>query len=127
MTLEDFNKAEAIIILGQNPGTNHPRMLSALQKAKENRCTIISVNPLPETGLIAFNDPQTIKGTLGIKTRLTDYFAQIKINGDMAFLQAVEKHGFFRGAWLGTCRILRCHPWGGQGHDPVPDRCGHRH
>ncbi|MES2594492.1 MAG: membrane protein insertion efficiency factor YidD [Verrucomicrobiota bacterium] len=43
------------------------------------------------------------------------------------FLQAVEKHGVFRGAWLGTCRILRCHPWGGQGHDPVPDHCGHRH
>jgi putative membrane protein insertion efficiency factor len=43
------------------------------------------------------------------------------------FLQAVEKHGLFRGAWLGTRRIFRCHPWGGQGHDPVPDSCGHRH
>jgi molybdopterin-dependent oxidoreductase alpha subunit len=91
VTLEDFYKAEVIIILGQNPGTNHPRMLSALQKAKENGCAIISVNPLSETGLIAFNDPQTVKGALGIKTRLTDHFVQIKINGDMAFLQAVEK------------------------------------
>jgi putative membrane protein insertion efficiency factor len=44
------------------------------------------------------------------------------------FLQAVEKHGVLPGAWLGTRRILRCHPWGGQGHDPVPERpCGHRH
>ena len=91
VTLEDFYKAEVIIILGQNPGTNHPRMLSALQKAKENGCIIISVNPLQETGLIAFNDPQTIKGVLGIKTKLTDYFLQIKINGDMALLQVIEK------------------------------------
>ncbi len=88
--LEDFYAAEVIIILGQNPGTNHPRMLSALQKAKENGACIISVNPLPETGLMAFNDPQTIKGALGIKTRLTDIFLQVKINGDLAFLQALE-------------------------------------
>ena len=86
VTLEDFYKAEVIIILGQNPGTNHPRMLSALQKAKENGCIIISVNPLPETGLIAFNDPQSVKGILGIKSKLTDHFLQIKINGDMALL-----------------------------------------
>ncbi len=91
VTLNDFYKAEVIIILGQNPGTNHPRMLSALQKAKENGCIIISINPLPESGLIAFNDPQTIKGALGIKMRLTDHFIQVKINGDMAFLQALEK------------------------------------
>ncbi|MBK8585779.1 MAG: FdhF/YdeP family oxidoreductase [Bacteroidetes bacterium] len=91
VTLDDFYNAEVIIILGQNPGTNHPRMLTALQKAKENGCTIISVNPLPETGLIAFNDPQSIKGALGIKARLTDIFLQVKINGDMALLQAIEK------------------------------------
>lgn len=91
VTLEDFYCAEVIIILGQNPGTNHPRMLSALEKAKKNGCVIITVNPLPETGLIAFSDPQTIKGFLGIKTELTDFFLQVKINGDMALLQAIEK------------------------------------
>lgn len=91
VTLDDFYNAEVIIILGQNPGTNHPRMLTALQKAKENGCTIITVNPLPETGLIAFNDPQSIKGALGIKARLTNIFLQVKINGDMALLQAIEK------------------------------------
>jgi len=89
--LEDFYKTEVIIILGQNPGTNHPRMLSALQKAKENGAIIISVNPLPETGLISFIDPQTVKGALGIKARLTDIFLQVKINGDMALLKAIEK------------------------------------
>lgn len=88
--LEDFYEAEVIFIIGQNPGTNHPRMLSALQKAKENGATIISVNPLPETGLVAFKDPQSIKGALGIKARLTDLFLQVRINGDLALLQAIS-------------------------------------
>ena len=88
--LEDFTKAEVIIILGQNPGTNHPRMLSALQEAKEHGTTIISVNPLPETGLMGFSNPQTVKGALGIKARLTDIFLQVKLNGDMALLKAIE-------------------------------------
>lgn len=89
VTLEDFYEAEVIIILGQNPGTNHPRMLSALQRAKENGAQIISVNPLPETGLISFSNPQEVKGALGIKTKLTDLFLQVKINGDMALLKAI--------------------------------------
>jgi len=88
--LEDFGKAEVIFILGQNPGTNHPRMLSALQEAKENGATIISVNPLPETGLISFSNPQTVKGALGIKARLTDIFLQVRLNGDMALIKAIE-------------------------------------
>ncbi|OJW85224.1 MAG: hypothetical protein BGO69_06290 [Bacteroidetes bacterium 46-16] len=90
VTLEDFYKAEVIMIIGQNPGTNHPRMLSALQKAKENGAIIISVNPLPETGLMGFNDPQSVKGILGIKAKLTDIFLQVRINGDMALLKAIE-------------------------------------
>ncbi|HTN46141.1 MAG TPA: FdhF/YdeP family oxidoreductase [Flavipsychrobacter sp.] len=89
--LEDFYEAEVIVILGQNPGTNHPRMLSALQKAKENGCKIISVNPLPEAGLVAFSNPQTVKGFLGIKAKLTDHFMQVKINGDMALMKAIMK------------------------------------
>lgn len=90
VTLDDFNKAEVIIIMGQNPGTNHPRMLSALQKAKVNGAIIIAVNPLPETGLMGFSHPQTIKGLLQIDTALTDIFLQVKINGDLALLQAIE-------------------------------------
>lgn len=87
--LEDFYEADVIIILGQNPGTNHPRMLSALQKAKEHGAKIISVNPLPETGLISFSNPQEVKGFLGVKAKLTDLFLQVKINGDMALLKAI--------------------------------------
>ncbi|HVU95124.1 MAG TPA: FdhF/YdeP family oxidoreductase [Puia sp.] len=90
VTLEDLHEAEVIVIMGQNPGTNAPRMLTALQKAKNNGATIISVNPLPETGLMAFNNPQQLKGILGIATPLTDLYLPIKLNGDMALLQAIE-------------------------------------
>lgn len=89
VTLDDLYMAEVIIILGQNPGTNHPRMLSALQKAKANGATIIAVNPLRETGLLNFLNPQTIKGVLHIKTHLTDIFLQVKINGDLALIKAL--------------------------------------
>lgn len=88
--LEDFYEAEVIIILGQNPGTNHPRMLTALQKAKANGALIISVNPLPETGLMGFNNPQKLKGVLGIDSALTDLFLQVRLNGDMALLLAIQ-------------------------------------
>ena len=88
--LEDFYLAEVIIILGQNPGTNHPRMLTALQKAKANGAIIISINPLAETGLISFSNPQTAQGLLGGAVNLTDIFLQVKINGDMSLLKAIE-------------------------------------
>jgi molybdopterin-dependent oxidoreductase alpha subunit len=89
--LDDFDKAEVIIILGQNPGTNHPRMLTALQKAKANGATIISINPLPEAGLMGFANPQQLKGWLGMSTQLTDLFLQVKINRDMPLLQLISK------------------------------------
>ncbi len=87
--LEDFYNTEVVLILGQNPGTNHPRMLSALKKAKENGATIISINPIVETGLLNFANPQEIRGALGIKAKLTDIYLQVKINGDMALLKAI--------------------------------------
>ncbi len=89
--LEDFYTTDLILIMGQNPGTNHPRMLSALQKAKKNGATIISINPIVETGLINFSNPQQLKGVLGVKTKLTDHYLQVNINGDMALLQALTK------------------------------------
>ena len=88
--LHDLYEAEVIMIIGQNPGTNHPRMLTALQKAKDAGATIISINPLPETGLMGFSNPQNVKGMLGVRTQLTDIFLQVRLNGDMALLQALE-------------------------------------
>ena len=91
VTLEDFYQTELILILGQNPGTNHPRMLSALQKAKKNGAQILVINPIKEAGLLNFSNPQKIGGVLGTKTKLADHYLQVKINGDMALLQALIK------------------------------------
>jgi len=90
VTLEDFDKAEVVIVMGQNPGTNHPRMLSALEKCKKNGGKIISINPLEEAGLIRFKNPQKFSGfTNG--TPLTDIHLQVKINQDVALLKLITK------------------------------------
>ena len=89
VTLEDFNKADLVIVMGQNPGTNHPRMLSALEKCKENGGKIIAINPLPEAGLLHFVNPQSIGKMLSGGTQLADLFLQVKINGDVALLKAI--------------------------------------
>ncbi|EAY30506.1 FdhF/YdeP family oxidoreductase [Microscilla marina] len=91
VTLEDFNHSQVILVIGQNPGTNHPRMLSALQEAKQKGAKIIHVNPLPETGLQAFKNPQKISGWIGKADALSDIFLQVRINGDMALLKGLLK------------------------------------
>jgi len=89
--LEDFELAQAIFVIGQNPGTNHPRMLSALQKAKKNGCKIVHINPLPEAGMSRFKHPQDVLGWLGSGTQLADLFLQVRINGDVALLKGIIK------------------------------------
>jgi molybdopterin-dependent oxidoreductase alpha subunit len=88
---DDFGKADLVIVLGQNPGTNHPRMLSALEECKRNGGTIIAVNPLPEAGLIRYKNPQKVRGILGKGTAIADQFLQIRAAGDMALLQRTSK------------------------------------
>ncbi|MEM7108406.1 MAG: FdhF/YdeP family oxidoreductase [Bacteroidota bacterium] len=89
--LDDFYKAEVIMIIGQNPGTNHPRMLTALQEAKQKGAKIITVNPLSETGLNRFKHPQKPMDMLGSGTVLTDIFLQVRINADVPLLKAILK------------------------------------
>ncbi len=96
--LDDFGKSQLVLILGQNPGTNHPRMLSALMQAKAAGAKIIAVNPLPEAGLLNFRNPQFVRGMTGFGTDLADLMLPIRINGDSAFLQAVIKILFETGA-----------------------------
>lgn len=88
--LDDFYDTDLIIVIGQNPGTNAPRMLSALEKGKKNGAKIIAINPLPEAGLMGFKNPQEIKGIIGSPVKLADLYLPVKINGDMALLKAIE-------------------------------------
>ena len=88
VTLEDVETSELIVVMGQNPGTNHPRMFSALQKAKRGGAKIVAVNPLKEAGLLKFQHPQSPRDLVSGGTDLADIYLQVKINGDVAFLKA---------------------------------------
>ncbi len=89
VTLDDLYKAEVVMVIGQNPATNHPRMLTALEKCKNNGGKIIAINPLPEAGLIKFTNPQNPLKLLTGGTKLADVFVPITINGDVAFIKAL--------------------------------------
>jgi len=89
--LDDFKQAELVLVVGQNPGTNHPRQLLSLQESKRAGAKIITVNPLPEAGLISFMNPQEPLGLLGVGTKLTDLFLQVKVNGDVALFKGLMK------------------------------------
>lgn len=91
VTLSDLEHAGLIFSIGQNPGTNHPRMLTSLLAAKRNGATIIDVNPLPEVGLLRFKHPQEPMHLLSAGTRLSDRLLQVRINGDVALLKGIIK------------------------------------
>jgi len=91
VTLEDFYITDLVIVIGQNPGTNHPRMLSALVKSKKNNAKIISINPLTETGLLNFKHPQKVSHMLGSGKKLTDLYLNLGINTDAALLKCMLK------------------------------------
>ena len=89
VSLEDVHAASLIVLAGQNPGTNHPRMLSALEEAKDRGAKIIAINPLREAGLVNFRNPQRPRGIVGRGTELADLHLPVKINGDLALFQAI--------------------------------------
>jgi len=92
VTFEDItDHAELIVIIGQNPGTNHPRMLTALEMAKKRGARIVSANPLPEAGLMRFKNPQSARGLIGGGTELSDRYLAVRINGDLALFAGVNK------------------------------------
>jgi len=89
VTLRDIHEADTIIVMGQNPGTNHPRMLTALQKAKDNGANVIAINPLPEAGLLGFVNPKSPGQVLSGGKPIADLFLQVQINGDVALMKAL--------------------------------------
>ncbi|MFC6020436.1 FdhF/YdeP family oxidoreductase [Plantactinospora solaniradicis] len=91
VSLADLGRADLILVVGQNPGTNHPRMLSALEEAKAGGTAIVSINPLPEAGLMRFKNPQKPSGLIGRGTSLSDQYLQLRINGDLALFQGLNR------------------------------------
>ena len=116
VSLEDFNHSDVILVIGQNPGTNHPRMLTALRDAKRKGAKIIHVNPLPETGLVRFKHPQDyMKLSFGSEA-LADIHLQIKIGGDAALMHGLMKvqleldaldHDFIKNSTTGFDELVK--------------------
>lgn len=100
VTLADFELADCILVFGQNPGTNHPRMLGELRAARKRGARIVSFNPLRERGLERFADPQNAleMATLGDSPISSHYF-QLKVGGDFALLMGMCKRVVERGAF----------------------------
>jgi anaerobic selenocysteine-containing dehydrogenase len=90
VSLDDIHEADLVFVVGLNPGTNMPRMLSALEECKRNGGHVVAVNPLPEAGLIRFKNPQKVRGIIGRGTVIADQFLHIKPGGDLALFQAIN-------------------------------------
>jgi molybdopterin-dependent oxidoreductase alpha subunit len=91
VSLEDIESADLLLVVGQNPGTNHPRMLTSLEAAKRRGARIVSVNPLREAGLARFDNPQKLRGIVGRGVPLADLHLQIRVNGDLALFAALNR------------------------------------
>lgn len=113
--LDDFERAEMILVIGQNPGTNHPRMLSTLQAARERGAQVVVVNPLRERALERFAHPQKGLGMVGVGGPIATHWAQLKVNGDVAFLKGLMKvvvdedaldHAFLQEHTVGLAPLL---------------------
>jgi molybdopterin-dependent oxidoreductase alpha subunit len=91
VSLEDIYEADLVLVVGQNPGSNHPRMLTALEQTKHNGGQVVAVNPLPEAGLKRFKNPQKPSGVVGRGTTIADQFLQIRLGGDLALFQMLNR------------------------------------
>jgi formate dehydrogenase major subunit len=91
VTLDDVERTDLLFVVGQNPGTNHPRMLTSLEAAKRRGARVVAVNPLPEAGLLSFKNPQRPRGVVGRGTGLADVFLQVRVGGDLALFQALGR------------------------------------
>ena len=89
--LSCFEEADLILVIGQNPGTNHPRMLTALAACKENGGSVVSINPLEETAMKRFKHPQKPLHIIGRGAQIADEHLPVRIGGDAALLQGFAK------------------------------------
>ena len=91
VSLDDIHHADLVLVVGQNPGTNHPRMLASLEQTKRNGGQVVAVNPLPEAGLMRFKNPQKARGVIGRGTVIADQFLKIRPGGDLALFQMLNR------------------------------------
>ncbi|WP_110207283.1 FdhF/YdeP family oxidoreductase [Nocardioides daejeonensis] len=91
VSLDDLHHSDLVFVVGQNPGTNHPRQLSALEECKRNGGRVIAINPLPEAGLKRFKNPQKARGVIGSGTVIADKLLQIRIGGDLMFFRGLNR------------------------------------
>ncbi|MFD7064538.1 FdhF/YdeP family oxidoreductase [Streptomyces sp. NPDC059906] len=91
ISLDDIHRSDLVFVVGQNPGSNHPRMLSALEETKRNGGRVVAVNTLPEAGLLRFKHPQRPRGVIGRGTRIADQFLHIRAGGDLALFKALNR------------------------------------
>ena len=99
VSLQDFEAADLILVFGQNPGTNHPRMLGELRRAVKRGASVLAFNPLRERGLERFADPQDALEILhGGSTKIASDYYQLRIGGDLAAITGIIKHVLERGA-----------------------------
>ena len=105
--LEDFDHSDLIVVVGQNPGTNHPRMLSALSSAKKSGSSVLSINPIRETGMRGFRHPQNAIDMLGSGVKIADDHVDIRINGDMALFRGIGsvmiENGWIDKSFIDSC------------------------
>ena len=94
VSYSDFDRADLVIVMGQNPGTNHLRMLNALEGAKLAGAEIVGINPLPEAALLNYRNPQKVKGLAGKGTVISDQFVHIRSGGDQHLMRAIAKRVF---------------------------------
>ncbi|MDO4898476.1 MAG: FdhF/YdeP family oxidoreductase [Rothia sp. (in: high G+C Gram-positive bacteria)] len=97
VTMKDMETTDLFISVGQNPGTNHPRSLTTFKKMKENGGKMVVLNPMPETGLMAFKEPQPPVGMFKAE-KLADEYLQVRLDGDRAFFQQLNKELILRDA-----------------------------
>lgn len=98
VTFDDFDRTDLIILMGMNPGSNAPRMLTTLEEAKERGAKIVAINPMPEAGLMRFKNPQRVRGLLGPGTAIADLYCPIALNGDLALMQILNRRLIKRNA-----------------------------
>ncbi|MET0248273.1 MAG: FdhF/YdeP family oxidoreductase [Sphingobium sp.] len=91
--LEDFEKCDALFFFGQNPGTNSPRFLHPLQQAAKRGCHIVTFNPVRETGLVSFKNPQSpVEMLTGASTKISEQYHQVRAGGDIAAIMGLCKY-----------------------------------